>query len=124
MSKLDEMFTCTELGHGFKPIKKSKEISKDIIPEIGDVFQSNEDKDVRLHITGINNVGLEAIVSNKKEVWNINSWYFDKKYYTYLGKSKANVEQLFEVEDNGRCIEDNTPHAESTILFKDLENEE
>lgn len=22
------------------------------------------------------------------------------------------------------CIEDNTPHAESTILFKDLENKE
>ena len=68
-------------------------------PEIGDVFQSNEDKDVRLHITGINDVGLEAIVSNKKEVWNIDSWYFDEDYYTYLGKSKVNVEQLFEVKD-------------------------
>ena len=124
MSKLDEMFTCNELGQGFKPIKKSKEMSKDIIPEIGDVFQSNEDKDVRLHITGINEVGLEAIVSNKKEVWNIDSWYFDKEYYTYLGKSKVNIEQLFEVENNGRCIENNTPHAESTVLFKDLENEE
>ncbi len=124
MSKLDEMFTCTELGQGFKPIKKSKKMSKDIIPEIGDVFQSNEDKDVRLHITGINNVGLEAIVNNKKEVWNIDSWYFDKEYYTYLGKSKVNIEQLFEVEDNGRCIEDNTLHAESTVLFKDLENKE
>ena len=35
-------------------------MSKDT-PEVGDVFQSNEDKDVRLHITGKNNVGLEAI---------------------------------------------------------------
>ena len=124
MNKLDEMFTCTELGYGFKPIEKNKEMNKDIIPEIGDVFQSNEDKDVRLHITGINDVGLEAIVSNKKEVWNIDSWYFDKEYYTYLGKSKVNIEQLFEVEDNRRCVEDNTPHAESTVLFKDLENKE
>ena len=99
MSKLDEMFTCTELGQGFKPIKKNKKMSKDIIPEIGDVFQSNEDKDVRLYITGINDVGLEAIVSNKKEVWNIDSWYFDKEYYTYLGKSKSTIDDLFKVEN-------------------------
>lgn len=44
--------------------------------------------------------------------------------YTYLGKSKANMEQFFEVENNGRCVEDNIPHAESTVLFKDLEKME
>lgn len=47
-----------------------------------------------------------------------------KNDWLYLGKSKANIEQFFEVEDNGRCIEDNTPHAESTVLFNDLENED
>ena len=30
MNKLDEMFTCTELGQGFKPIKNSNEMSKKI----------------------------------------------------------------------------------------------
>jgi len=74
-------------------------MSKDT-PEVGDVFQSNEDKDVRLHITGKNNVGLEAIVSNKKEVWDIDSWYFDEDYYTYLGKSKANIDDLFKTEND------------------------
>lgn len=74
-------------------------MSKCRIPEIGDVFQSNEDKDVRLHITGKNNVGFEAVVSDKKEIWDIDSWYFDEEYYTYLGKSKASIEQLFEVEN-------------------------
>ena len=70
-----------------------------ITPEIGDVFQSNEDKDVRLHITGKNNVGFEAVVSDRKEIWDIDSWYFDEKYYTYLGKSKANINDLFKTEN-------------------------
>lgn len=67
-------------------------------PEVGDVFQSNEEKDVRLHITRNNNGLLEAVVSKKDEVWSIDSWYFDEDYYTYLGKSKVNIEQLFEVK--------------------------
>lgn len=28
------------------------------------------------------------------------------------------------LEDNIKCVEDNTPHIESTVLFKDLENEQ
>lgn len=78
---------------------KGKTMSEHITPEVGDVFQSNEDKDVRLHITGKNKAGLEAIVSNRKEVWDIDSWYFDKDYYTYLGKSKASVDDLFKTEN-------------------------
>lgn len=74
-------------------------MSKDRTPEVGDVFQSNEDKDVRLHITGKNNVGFEAVVSDKKEIWDIDSWYFDEKYYTYLGKSKVNIDDLFKTEN-------------------------
>ena len=70
-----------------------------ITPEVGDVFQSTEDKDVRLHITGKNKDGLEALVSNKREVWDIDTWYFDKDYYTYLGKSKANIDDLFKTEN-------------------------
>lgn len=73
-------------------------MSKDT-PEVGDVFQSKEDKNIKLHITGKNEVGLEAIVSDTKEVWNIDSWYFDERYYTYLGKSKANIEDLFKTEN-------------------------
>lgn len=30
MNKSDEMFTCTELGQGFKPIKNIKEMSKNL----------------------------------------------------------------------------------------------
>ena len=68
-------------------------------PEVGDVFQSKEDTDVRLYVTGINNVGLECLVSNNREIWDIDSWYFDEDYYTYLGKSKANLSDLFKTEN-------------------------
>jgi hypothetical protein len=34
------------------------------------------------------------------------------------------MEQFFEVENDVRCVEDNIPHAESTVLFKDLEKME
>ena len=68
-------------------------------PEVGDVFQSKEDTDVRLYVTGINNVGLECLVSNNREIWDIDSWYFDENYYTYLGKSKINIEDLFKTEN-------------------------
>ena len=30
MNKSDEMFTYTELGQGFKPVKNSKEMSKNL----------------------------------------------------------------------------------------------
>lgn len=68
-------------------------------PEVGDVFQSKEDTDVRLYVTGINNVGLECLVSNNREIWDIDSWYFDENYYTYIGKSKCKVEDLFKTEN-------------------------
>ena len=76
-------------------------MSKDT-PEVGDVFQSKENKDIRLHITGKNEknkAGLKAIVSNRKEVWNVDFWYFDEEYYTYLGKSKASIDDLFKTEN-------------------------
>lgn len=38
--------------------------------------------------------------------------------------SKATIDDLVKTENEERCIEDNMPHAESTVLFKDLENEE
>jgi hypothetical protein len=68
-------------------------------PEVGDVFQSKEDTDIKLYITGKNNVGFEALVSNSAEIWDIDSWYFDEDYYTYLGKSKVNIEDLFKTEN-------------------------
>ena len=70
-------------------------MKKKITPEVGDVFQSKEDTDVRLYVTGINNVGLECLVSNNREIWDIDSWYFDEDYYVYLGKSKVRIEDLF-----------------------------
>ena len=68
-------------------------------PEVGDVFQSKEDTDIKLYITGKNNVGLECLVSNNREIWDIDSWYFDEDYYTYLGKSKVKIEDLFKTEN-------------------------
>lgn len=68
-------------------------------PEVGDVFQSKEDTDIKVYITGKNNVGFEALVSNRAEIWDIDSWYFNEDYFTYLGKSKVNIEDLFKTEN-------------------------
>ena len=68
-------------------------------PEVGDVFQSKEDTDIKLYITGKNNVGFEALVSNRAEIWDIDNWYFDEDYFTYLGKSKVNISDLFKTEN-------------------------
>lgn len=106
-----------------------------VTPEVGDVWKHNRFGNL-LYITDVGNNFIDFIGFDKYNQYcryyrncfsNING---DERYnkftefHTYLGKSKANIGQLFEVEDNGRCIEDNTPHAESTVLFKDLENEE
>ena len=39
MNKLDEMLTCTELGQGFKPIKNSKEMSKNLRGKNNGIFR-------------------------------------------------------------------------------------
>ena len=39
MNKLDEMLTCTKLGQGFKPIKNSKEMSKNLRGESNGIFR-------------------------------------------------------------------------------------
>ncbi len=73
--------------------------NKDIKPEVGDVFQSNEDNDIRIYIIDKHKNGYEILVSDKREVWDINEWTFWKDDYTYLGKGKANINDLFKTEN-------------------------
>ena len=127
MSKLDEMFTCTELGQGFKPIEKSKKINKNRIPEAGDLFKDEYGE--KAHILWVGYVVVyvrKYWITSYEYHYEVGKLDYDKfiRKWTYLGKSKATIEQLFELESNGKCVEDNTPHAESTVLFKDLENKE
>jgi hypothetical protein len=99
-------------------------MNKDKIPEVGDIWIDKDDK-YKKYIIISADYRTQTITILDKHFWKSSFNYeLFTKYYTYLSKSKANIEQLFEVEDNERCIEDNTPHAESTVLFKDLENEE
>lgn len=70
-----------------------------IKPEVGDVFQSVVDTDIRIHIIDRYKNGYEILVSDKREVWDINEWLYWKDDYTYLGKSKANINDLFEIEE-------------------------
>lgn len=72
-------------------------MSKDV-PEVGDVFQSVTDTNVRIHIISKHERGYNILVSDKREVWDINEWLYWKDGYTYLGKSKANINDLFETE--------------------------
>lgn len=73
-------------------------MSKDT-PEAGDVFQSVVDPDVRIHIVDNNKNGCVILVSDKREVWDLNLWHYFKDDYTYLGKSKASVNDLFKTEE-------------------------
>lgn len=76
-------------------------MSKDT-PEVGDVFQSVVDPDIRIYIIDKYKSGYEILVSDKREVWDINEWLYWKDDYTYLGKSKANINDLFKTE-NEEC---------------------
>lgn len=65
-------------------------------PEVGDVWRA--DDGCLLHITKVKDDMCEAVVTDKKEVWSIDSWWFDESS-TYLGKSKVNIKELFDVRD-------------------------
>ena len=70
-----------------------------ITPEVGDVFQSVVDTDIRIYIIDKHKNWYEILVSDKREVWDINEWVYWKDDYTYLGKSKANIGDLFKTEN-------------------------
>ena len=64
-------------------------------PELGDVW-INTKTNKKIYITGLGNhvyvVSDSGVASSR--------WYCDfYKLYTYLGKSKANINDLFEIED-------------------------
>jgi hypothetical protein len=73
-------------------------MSKDT-PEVGDVWQTNSKK------TGLQNIVVTGIKNNVYVLTDkgvaSTRWLSDfrRKEYTYLGKSKASIEQLFEVEN-------------------------
>lgn len=93
-------------------------------PEVGDVWLNLQDK--KFYIFNILEdrivKGFSTSTGRMDSFCLLLDDFLD--LYTYLGKSKSNMEQLFEVDDYRKCIEDNTPHTESTILFKDLEKME
>lgn len=63
-------------------------------PEVGDVWEV--DDGCLLHITKVKDDMCEAVVTDEKEVWTIDSWWFDETS-TYLGKSKVSIKELFDV---------------------------
>ena len=102
MSKLDEMFTCIELGTGFKPIKKGKKISmkEHITPEVGDVFYVKpfpNQKRIITHIIEYKNI-ITYVVFDGRQTYET-SLSRIKKEFTYLGKSKENIDDLFKTEN-------------------------
>lgn len=85
-------------------------MSKDRTPEVGDVWKNNRYGDL-LHITDI---GTNFIDFIGYAPYNKDNPYFENhfsnvrgderytkfsEYYTYLGKSKANIDDLFKTED-------------------------
>ena len=65
-------------------------------PEVGDVWQSTRSDKTKIYITRITNT-IWCITDN-----GIGSTRYFSKFtvrYKYLGKSKANINELFEVQD-------------------------
>lgn len=84
-------------------------MSKDITPEVGDVWE---------HYLGGIKINIESVAWEDKKTTQFNCLRCDelnckttgyiyqilprgtiKKYYTYLGKSKANINDLFKTEN-------------------------
>lgn len=64
-------------------------------PEIGDVWQ-NKTRRLRVYITKVYAWGIIGI-SSSGAVVSKNMYHLEK--YTYLGKSKANINDLFKTEN-------------------------
>lgn len=80
-------------------------MSKDT-PEVGDIWECNGQKIVIVNILAYTD---ENISPDYQILYNIKHWFDlghirkeDFDFFTYLGKSKANINELFEVEDESR----------------------
>lgn len=68
-------------------------------PEVGDVWEN--EVDLKFHIFGKIGSYFSALIFNKRRnSINITCQRFDFCQYKYLGKSKANITDLFEVKDD------------------------
>lgn len=63
-------------------------------PEVGDVFQSVVDTNLRIHIIDKHKSGYEILVSDKREVLDVNEWHYWKDDYIYLGHGKAKINKI------------------------------
>lgn len=64
-------------------------------PEVGDVWENKTGR-LRVYITKVDVWGIIGISSSGAAV-SKNMYHLEK--YTYLGKSKANIEDLFKTEN-------------------------
>ena len=64
-------------------------------PEVGDVWQNKTGR-LRVYITKVDVWGIIGI-SSSGAVVSKNMYHLEK--YTYLGKSKVNIKELFDVKD-------------------------
>lgn len=70
-------------------------MSKDREPEVGDVWENKTGR-LRLYITKVDTWGVIGI-SSSGAVVSKNMYHLEK--YTYLGKSKVNMSDLFKTEN-------------------------
>lgn len=73
-------------------------MSKDITPEVGDIWKYKDG--IKVHIIMVDEETVEAFAILGGSAW---SGTFSKdefqKQHTYLGKSKANINDLFKTEN-------------------------
>jgi hypothetical protein len=70
-------------------------MSKEKTPEVGDVWQNKTGR-LRVYITKVDVWGIIGI-SSSGAVVSKNMYHLEK--YTYIGKSKTNIDALFKTEN-------------------------
>lgn len=89
---------CTEADIGKLWVKSfygRKSMKEHITPEVGDVWQNKTGR-LRVYITKVDVWGIIGITSSGAVV-SKNMYHLEK--YTYLGKSKVNINDLFKTEN-------------------------
>lgn len=73
-----------------------------LMPEVGDVWYDEGCRE-KLHITNVDKFSVSFLSKNEDRYFEyfciLNDIREFSKSYRYLGKSKANINQLFEVQD-------------------------
>lgn len=75
-------------------------------PEVGDVFADTRYPNVKMRVLGKSGTPntYDALGTDGKDISHFICCTFEADYYTYLGKSKVNIKELFDIKEKENGI--------------------